>query len=438
MPRNSIMPKSQIGNSELISQVNKCLVLEAVRVMQPTFRAAVARKTGLKPATITCIANELIAQGLLEEIPGKTENGRAEIGRWGRPPLMLQVNADSKRILAIDLEPDQIRVALSNLLIQPLVYREKPNDRFSTPQVILNKIIALCQEALQGVKRSSILGAGVSLAGLIDSESGVGISSTNMPKWRDVPVQKILEQKLKIPVRVERSLHLAALYERWSNPHLADRTTLIISVRTGVGMSMMHRGQLYVGNKGFDGEIGHTVIDIDGPQCECGNRGCLETFVSATAIAERARRAIANGKGRAIQAAIDVGDTLTPELIYRLARGGDDDCIAIVCDIGHYLGIAIANVINLFAPHEVVISGSIDLAEDLILDAIKDQVNKSALPRTRENTLIRLARERERLPLLGAAVLVAQQVFELPRLSHTTAQEQVWTAPQMAPILAAR
>src|SRR5438552_14091055 len=106
------MSTSQIGNSELISAVNSRLVLQAVRIMQPTYRAAVARQTGLKPATVTSIVNDLIGSRMLRE----TADPSRESARWGRPPLMLEVNADVKHILAVDLEPDRIRVALTNLL----------------------------------------------------------------------------------------------------------------------------------------------------------------------------------------------------------------------------------------------------------------------------------------------------------------------------------
>ncbi len=420
------MSASQIGNSELISQVNNRLVLQAVRVMQPTYRAAVARKTGLKPATITVIVNELLAQKLLIEAPDEVNNDR-----WGRPPLMLAVNGNVKRILAIDLEPDRIRVALTNILVEDLIYTEKFIDRFSKPDAILASIFALCDQVLASAKRKELLGVGVSLPGLLDMASGTLISSTNMPQWQNVPVQALLQKRLKAPVQIERALHLASLYEEWSNPQPPEHTRLVISLRTGVGASLMTAGQLYVGNQGFDGEIGHTVIDCDGKPCECGSRGCLETFVSASAICERAMAAISEGRGKAIKAQMEAHEPLTPELIYRLAKEGDPDSAAIVRDVGRYLGIATANMINLLAPHEVVISGSIDLADELILGAIRAEVERSALPRTREKTTLRLAREKDRVPLLGAAVMVARQIFALPQLSHNTdltqASQQVIT-----------
>jgi predicted NBD/HSP70 family sugar kinase len=409
------MSRSTIGNSELISTVNNRLILQAVRVMQPTFRAAVARRTGLKPATVTVIVNELIDQRMLREVAGTTDGGST---RFGRPPLMLEVNADARRILAIDLEPDRIRVALTNLLAEVLEYREQPIDRFDAPGPVLADIVNLCRDVLRSTNRKQLHGIGVSLPGLIDQERGVLLSSTNMPKWRDVPIARTLEKELRAPVTVDRSLHLAALYEMWSNPQHMDRDVLIISLRTGVGMSLLNRGQLYRGSRGLSGEIGHCIVDINGRPCECGSRGCLETFVSASAICARGREMIKEGKGHALADALRRKEPLTPELIYRLGRDGDPDCAGIVRDVGGYIGIAVANMINLLSPDEVVICGAIDTAEDLILAAVQEQIKHRALPRSRENVVVRLAEEKEKLPLLGAAVLIAQDVFELPSLRH--------------------
>jgi N-acetylglucosamine repressor len=412
---NFRMAHTQIGNSELISQVNSRLVLQAVRTAQPTYRAAVARSTGLKPATVTAIVNDLIKKRMLQEVGGPVDRER-----FGRPPLMLEVNGDFKRILAVDLEPDRIRVAITNILLGNLVYQEERIDRFAAPGIILPALLKLCKSVLGDLPRRGILGAGVSLPGLIDAKRGVLISSTNMPQWHNVPVCDVLHKTFKIPVWSERSLHLAALYEDWTNPNSSYETTLVLSLRTGVGLGLIHGGHLYVGNMGFDGEIGHTVIDINGKPCECGSRGCLETFVSASAICERAREILTVGGGQGLRRQLDSGKELTPELIYGLAKNGDPDCAAIVREVGRYLGIATANMINLLAPHQVVICGSIDTADELLMDAVRAEVERRALPRTREKTELRLAREKDRLPLLGAAVLVARQLFTLPTLSHNT------------------
>lgn len=414
------MDKTQIGNSDLISTVNSRLILQAVRVMQPTYRAAVARQTGLKPATVTGIVNDLLAQQILSEVPAAGTGEGDSQARWGRPPLMLQVNADAKRIVAIDLEPDRIRVALTDLLVNVLSYQEESIDRFSEPDAIIKTMLKLAGRAMEDVDREQLQGVGVSLPGLIDREAGVLLGSTNMPKWRDVPIRDILQKELQAPVQVERSIHLAAIYEKWSDPNHAHRTTLMVSLRTGIGISIMHHGHLLTGRKGYEGEIGHTVVDLNGKQCECGGKGCLETFVSASAVVARASTLMQQGKCTSLSMAVRAGSVLRPELIYKLAKRGDRGCMQVVRDVGRYIGIAVGNMINLIAPDEVVICGSIDVADTLILDAVREQINKSALPRSREGLTVRLAREKDRLPLLGAAVLVAEEMFELPNLRHAS------------------
>ena len=117
---------------------------------------------------------------------------------------MLAVNGNVKRILAIDLEPDRIRVALTNILVEDLIYTEKFIDRFSKPDAILASIFALCDQVLASAKRKELLGVGVSLPGLLDMASGTLISSTNMPQWQNVPVQALLQKRLKAPVQIEQ------------------------------------------------------------------------------------------------------------------------------------------------------------------------------------------------------------------------------------------
>jgi N-acetylglucosamine repressor len=406
---------ANIGNTELISQVNRRLVLQAVRSLQPTYRAQVSRWTNLNPATVTGIVSDLVAEGMIQEFTGRRHTpGPA----GGRPPMMLQLNNDARRILAIDLEPDVLRIALLGMNINLVDYREAMLDRRSKPEVVIEEIVRLCREVIGRGRDRRIDGIGLSLPGLIDREQGVLIGSTNMPNWHNVPIRELLEAQLGQAPKVERSFHLAALYEDWAAPTEQNSTKLIISLRTGIGMSCIRRGELYMGAGGYDGEVGHTLIDINGEKCECGNIGCLETFVRADAVAGRVERMMSEGRCRAIAAAIADGERLRPELVYRFAKNGDPDAAEIVLDVGKYLGIAAANLVNLFAPDSLIICGSIDTADELILDAIRQQVEQRSLPQLQRNLTIRLGAAKEKSPLFGAAVLVAKESFDLPRLLH--------------------
>lgn len=408
------MKTSNIGNSELIAQVNRCLVLQAVRRFQPTFRAAVSRSTNLNPATVTGIVNDLLKAGFIKEVGGDAKS----LGPGGgRPPMMLELNNSARQILAVDLEPDVLRVALVGLSINIVEYREEIIDRHSRPETVIRKLFALCDDVLRRGRRRRVDGIGVSLPGLIDREQGILISSTNLPHWRNVPIRDLFAKRFKLEPKVERSVHMAAMYEDWVEPAGHLGTKLVLSLRTGIGMSVIHQGALYLGVGGFEGEIGHTVIDLNGKLCECGNRGCLETFVSADAIRERIERMIAGGRCRAVATAISAGERLRPELVYRLAKQGDADSVEIVRDVGQYVGLAAANMVNLFAPDTLILCGSIDNAEELILDVIRQEVELRSLSQLRRGLTIRLARGKEKSSLLGAAVLVARSVFDLPLLT---------------------
>lgn len=405
------MARVNIGNNDLISRVNRSLVLRAVRQTQPTYRAEVARRTHLKPATITGIVNELIAERVLREEPGQVQRGRS----IGRPPELLSINSDSKYILAIDIEPDCLRVMLTDMVVEPIALREHMIDRFSEPAVVLRQIEVLCRQVMEGVDAADLLGAGMSMPGLVDEGEGVLISSTNMPKWKDVRVADWIERQLGIRPQLRRSTTLAALYESWLAPEDQFKTSVLITLRTGIGMSLIHQGEV---NFDWGGEIGHMVVDVDGKECECGGQGCLETFVSASAVCARAQKLLDAGQGGAIRQAMDTGELLRPELIYRLAQEGDAECSGIVSDVARYIGLAAAGLVNLIKPDELIICGSIDTADALVLRAVREQIEAQALPSFRSRLVTRLATAKEKTSLFGAAVLVARELFALPHVGY--------------------
>jgi predicted NBD/HSP70 family sugar kinase len=409
------MESPNIGNAELIAQVNRRLVLQAVRSLQPTYRAEVSRWTNLNPATVTGITSDLLKSRLLREVSGDVP---APGPTGGRPPTMLELNNDARRFLAIDLEPELVRIAIVGLGINISDYHEEVLDRHSQPSTVINTIVSLCENMLGRGRRKKIHGIGLSLPGLIDREQGILISSTNLPKWRNVPIRDMLTERLGQEPKLERSFHLAAMHEDWTDRSSQNNIKLVLSLRTGIGMSIVRQGQVYQGAGGFDGEVGHTVIDLNGEICECGNRGCLETFVSADAVRKRVEQKLRKGRCRSVAAAIAEGESLRPELVYRLAKEGDEDCTEIVRDVGRYVGLAAANLVNLLAPDTLIVCGSIDVADEIILDAIRSQIAERSLPQLRGHLTVKLAFAKEKASLLGAAVLVARELFDLPRLAH--------------------
>jgi predicted NBD/HSP70 family sugar kinase len=413
------------GNAKFVAKLNTKLVLSTLYRAKSISRTDLAKITNLQPATVGSIVDELIRQGFVSD-----KKDEIIANSVGRPAKILSFNDKAQLIVAIDLEPDRLRVALLSLNLTTLAYSEYGMDRFGSSDKIIAKIIRSCQAIIDTNPewRKKIIGIGVSLPGTIDVEQGIACSSTNMPNWHNVHIVKELHDVLGLPVYIGRSMHLAALSEKWRRPEIEDRNVVFLVLRTGVGMALLVHGVLYMGSTFTDGEIGHTTIDINGHECECGKRGCLETYISSGAIRKRGIDKIRSGKGQQLLDAVggDVNN-VTPEVIYELAKNGDPECILVVRDIAKCLGLAASNMIQILNPHELVICGSIDLAEEIILNEINSVLAKQLLEPTARGLKTMLSPFKDRASLLGAGVLVLDDIFDLPTLkfpSHMSIEKK--------------
>lgn len=384
-----------------LGAMNALAVMEIIRVLGPISRAELARQSQFKPAALTGLVRYLVTEGLVIE----SEEQRPATSS-GRPARLLRVNSSAKSVLGIDIEPDHLRFAVTDLSGAILNYRQIVCDRQQAPESTFDMIRSISAE--MGVKRGSIVRVGSSCAGLLDEPAGVVLSSTNLPKWKNVPVRQWLEDIFEVPSDVGRSIHQAAWAEHWFREENEAGKTLVVTLRTGVGFALVDNGVVYQGRDRFDGELGHTLIDINGPQCECGRRGCLETFISPASMTRRIADKVKQGRAKRLAPLLAAGLEVDPELIYRMAREGDPDCRGIVGDLVYYLGIGIGNMVNLLNPDRVVLCGAIEVVNEELLTALRKEIQKQCLPQSWQNLDVRLSKHAERSALLGAAVRAAQ------------------------------
>jgi len=257
-------------------------------------------------------------------------------------------------------------------------------DRRPTPadgeaEEIIAAILASIEVMLSKPKvtRRKVSGIGVATPGPLNTKTGVIINPPNLPSWRDLPLKKILEKELKIPVELENDANAAAVGEHWIGAGKGADSMIMITLGTGVGGGVIVGGKLWHGASDVAGEIGHTTIDPEGMRCACGNKGCLEVYVSATGIADRMRSVLDQGRSSSVVEMLD-GDRskLTSELIYLAAEEGDMQSRLTLEETGVLLGIAVANLINIFNPELVVVGGGVTRAGRLIFDPMKAEANK--------------------------------------------------------------
>lgn len=359
------------GNRQLIREINKSLVLSIVRKHAPISRTDISQVTNLSLATVSGITGELINQGLIYELEGGTSTG-------GRPPILLALNQQAGYVIGIKVTETQVVAALTDLGAEIVERRATPlgNDPDRRPE----SVVAVLAETIEGLRamhpERRIFGVGVGMAGVIDRRNGVCRFSPFF-RWRDVPLGPMLEKRLGLPVVLENDANTLTMAEKWFGAGVGVSDFLVITLGRGVGMGMVLNGQLYRGGGGGAGEFGHIVMVPDGPQCDCGKRGCLEALVSDPAIVRRMRAALGLDPSDASASFLSgsrhaLTDALTLEEATTLARQGDATAQSIFAAAGRTLGMAIADLVNIFNPPLIVVGGEGARAFDLMTAPLQE------------------------------------------------------------------
>lgn len=273
-----------------------------------------------------------------------------------------------KYTLGIDIGGTNIKAGI--------IYRDKVIKKVNLltrgddgPQECINQI----KKAIRNfVKEASTIGIGI--AGIIDSKNGIVRYSPNLRGWQDVELGKILKKEFKIPVKILNDVNAILLGEYIYGAGRGYKNVFLFTLGTGVGGAVICEDRLLFGTNGFAGEFGHTVINFNGPKCLCGNYGCLERYVGAKYIVELAKRKISKVESR-----LKDYKELTPKLIADEAKKGDRVAKEVFEEIAYYIGIGVSNIVNLFDPEVVIISGGISQAGKILFEPIRKIVKERIL-----------------------------------------------------------
>lgn len=364
-----------IGSKELIRDINTKLVLESIIEKAPISRAALSKELGLTKATISSIVQDLIQKNLVLEIG-------CGVTSIGRKPTLLTFYEKAGFTLCIDLTFNTISYMLTDLIGHSI--RKKrifPGEGYEKNIIqILSSIVEHCLEHTEN--------AMYGLVGITIAIHGVTLHNkiifTPYYDFHQIDIAEILREKYQIPIHLFNDSNLAVMGENIYSVRVENIAA--IYVYSGIGLGMVLNNQLYIGKDGYAGEFGHTIIELNGRPCPCGNRGCLEQYASQLALLNE----LAKRKGC---------DHITFEELSALYKNNDNDAKYILEQFTQIMAAGINNLLNLYNPQVLLINSRFTAEFPQLLDEIK----KLLLPRMDIADSIRLSKMNDDAILYGAA-----------------------------------
>lgn len=393
------MPVHPRGNRKLIQAINRSAVLNVIKTHGPISRTEVAKRTGLSAATVSGITANLIDNGLVLEKEVGDSSG-------GRRPILLVLNPHGGFVVGLKLAEDRITGALTDLEANVIVKLTRELRDHHIDQVV-NTIEQIVNHFLSegNILEEQFLGVGIGLAGIIDSAAGT-LRYSPIFGWHDVPLGELLESKLQVPIYIDNDVNTLTITEQWFGKGQGIDNFLTITIGRGVGMGIVVNGQIYHGGKGGAGEFGHTVVEPDGQLCECGKRGCLETYVADPALIRLA--------GEAIMRQEISGKIVKMDDLLEKARFGDPGAVRIFTRAGEVLGLGVSNLINVLSPDLIIISGEGVRAGDLLFNPMYESIERNVMTDLASDTEVQIDAWDDDAWARGAAGLVLRQLFESP------------------------
>jgi glucokinase len=278
---------------------------------------------------------------------------------------------------------------------------------------IIDELIASIHRSVDGakLKMEDIAAIGIGAPGISNPDSGIVYSSPNLPSWRNVPLKQILKNRLKRPAFLINDANAAALGEFYYGAAREVMHFIYVTISTGIGGGIVINGDIYTGTLGTAGEIGHMIIEHDGPLCGCGNRGCWETLASGTALAREAKQRIEGGVTTSIMETVGGRiEEITAEVVHAAADQGDATAKELIAQTSYYLGIGLTNLVNIFNPKLIVIGGGLSNIGDSLLQPAYDVVRERAFREAYDAVGFARAKLGRNSGVLGAAAFAFHEL----------------------------
>ena len=382
------------ADRELMRGINRSVILNLIKVNGPISRADIANQTGLSPATVTSITGILIKEDLVFEKDTGDSKG-------GRPPILLALNPRGGFVIGIKLMEENAVAALTDLnatILEKTTFQMDSRDL----NVVIEKLVLMINNLITQSKipKKRLLGVGIGLAGVVDSENGI-LRKSPYFGWKNVPLRNLLGKNLKVPIYLDNDVNTLTLGEKWLDNGVQEQDFIVITIGRGIGMGIVLNGQIFRGTGGGAGEFGHSVVDPNGPLCDCGKRGCLESFLGDRALLKSAKEEISS-------------DIQTMDDLMEAVKQGNPQGLRLLSKSGNLLGQQIANLINILNPKLIILSGEGVNRGEAFFKGMHESLREHAVPELLEDAEIRISTWGDDVWARGAASLVIHEFYKSP------------------------
>ncbi|AZL84221.1 ROK family protein [Aliivibrio salmonicida] len=393
------MTDGQIGNVDLVKQLNSAAVYRLIDQKGPISRIQIADVSQLAPASVTKITRQLLERGLIKEVAQQASTG-------GRRAISLTTETSPFHSIAVRLGRDYIQLSLFDLSTKELA-SEYQEFHYSNQEHLLDGLNKLLQNFITRNQDTikQLIAIGITLPGLVNPETGVVeyMPNTDIDK---LALADFIKETFDIQCFVGNDIRGLALAEHYFGASQDCRDSILVSVHRGTGAGIIVNGKVFLGHNRNVGEIGHIQIDPIGDKCQCGNFGCLETVAANPAIISRIETLLEQG----YPSSLSQLETITMSDICHAANHGDELAIQTLLRVGNQLGKAIAMTVNLFNPQKIVIAGAITQADKIVFAAIQNCIKNQSLTAFHKNLPV-VASQLDNQPTIGAFSMVKRAML---------------------------
>ncbi|MEA4908537.1 MAG: ROK family protein [Anaerolineaceae bacterium] len=383
--------KNENGLSQtLIKESNKRKIIRTLWENSPVSRTGLAYLTGLNKATITNLMAEIVAEGMVTNVGQQKSSA-------GRSPNLIMFNENYGICAGVLIRPHIIVASISNVFAKILWQKDFLYSEKDDPIDVLQEVASMLREGVAACSEIStrLLGIGIGTASLLRQSDDMMYAVHSTTKWYNVPIGDFFRQNFKVPIWVDTVSNNAIVGEKYFGAARNISNAVFLSIGNGIGGGLLINGHLYRGVSGFAGDIGHFVVDPNGPQCRCGKRGCWEVMASALALSG----------GTSLDTAV------------REAESGNVAYITALNNIGQNIGRGIANLVRVLNPQKIILGGDIIVAGKWVMNPCRTELQTKLWPFVWESTQVEFAGLGKDSAILGCFTRVIEQLFCLEKVA---------------------